>query len=87
MARINLYTISADGKAMTCHCCGFTTISARHVAERWCGHCVVYLTDIDKATKMAASLGIVRESTSDRLAFLRRLLGRLREVGRPNHSR
>lgn len=87
MARINLYTISADGKAMTCHCCGFTTISARHVAERWCGHCVVYLTDIARATDMARAAGIVRESTSDRLAFLRRLLGKLRVVGRPSHLR
>lgn len=86
MARIHIFTIGADGKSMTCHLCGFTTISATHVAELWCGQCCLYLTDVTDATNMARDLGVVSAQLSDRLAFLRRLVGKLRGVGRPTTS-
>jgi hypothetical protein len=85
-ARIHIFTLGADGKSMTCHLCGFTTISPVHVAELWCGHCCLYLTDVADATTMACDLGVVTDEPSDRLAFLRRLVGKLRGVGRPTTS-
>lgn len=86
-ATIHIFTIGPDGKSMTCHLCGYTTISADHVAELYCGQCDIYLTDVTDATDRAKELGVMSDEPSDHLAFLRRLVGRLRGVGIPNHSR
>jgi hypothetical protein len=33
------YTISPDGKAITCRRCGLTSHNRNDVANRYCGHC------------------------------------------------
>lgn len=39
------YTISDDGKAITCGACGVTSHNPHDVAERYCGHCHVFHDD------------------------------------------
>lgn len=85
--RIHLYTVAPNGKSFTCHLCGWTHFSPRDVAELHCGHCRVFLRDVERTADRARRIGVVCDQPSDRLAFLRRLLGRLREVGSPTHSR
>jgi len=83
MIRVKCYTVSGDGKRLTCHLCGFTSLSPRDIAARWCGHCRVFLQDIDDATSLAIRLGVIRTAPLDLSNFLRRVKTRLCGIGRP----
>jgi hypothetical protein len=87
MTRIRLYTIAANGKSFVCHLCGWTHFSPGDVAELYCDKCRVFLPDVEQAADRARKSGVVRDDTSDRLAFLRRLVGKLRGLGIPTHLR
>jgi ribosomal protein L37E len=40
------YTISPDGKAITCHRCGLTSHNLHDVRHRYCGRCNIYHDDV-----------------------------------------
>jgi len=46
---MSVFTISADGKSMTCHTCGKTSHNANDVAQRFCGRCKIFLDPPDAA--------------------------------------
>jgi hypothetical protein len=86
MTRIHLYTVALNGKSFTCHLCGWTHFSPRHVAELYCDKCQVYLDDVKLADQMARDLGILRDAPTDRVAFFRRVVSKLCGIGRPTHT-
>jgi Zn finger protein HypA/HybF involved in hydrogenase expression len=42
------YTISADGRSITCHHCGMTSYNRNDIAQRYCGHCHLFHDDHTK---------------------------------------
>ncbi|MEA3211296.1 MAG: hypothetical protein QOE70_4353 [Chthoniobacter sp.] len=55
----NAYTISADGRSITCHACGRTSHNSNDVREKYCGHCHRFLSDpdLDLEARFLAALG------------------------------
>ncbi len=43
---IQTFTISADGKSITCHRCKKTSYNLNDVEKKYCGHCLVFHDDI-----------------------------------------
>jgi hypothetical protein len=82
VTRIHLYTVAPNGNAMTCHLCGYTHFHPADIEQRYCGHCRIFLTDVDDATQRAIKLGVLQDEPATRLAFLRRIVCRLRGIGR-----
>lgn len=41
------YTISGDGKSITCNRCGRTSYNLNDVKHKYCGHCHVFHEDQD----------------------------------------
>ena len=41
------YTISEDGKSITCHACNMTSYSPEDVKHKFCGNCRVFLEDLE----------------------------------------
>jgi predicted RNA-binding Zn-ribbon protein involved in translation (DUF1610 family) len=46
---LSLFTISADGKSITCLTCRLTSYNMNDVAQRYCGNCKVFLDPFEKA--------------------------------------
>ena len=44
---MSVFTISADGKSITCHTCGHTSYNLNDVAQRYCGACKLFLDPPD----------------------------------------
>jgi LSD1 subclass zinc finger protein len=42
------YTISSNGKTITCHECGLTSANSNDVAQRYCGHCHLFHEDLNE---------------------------------------
>jgi len=43
------YTLSPDGKSITCLTCRLTSYNLNDVAQRYCGNCKVFLDPVDEA--------------------------------------
>jgi predicted RNA-binding Zn-ribbon protein involved in translation (DUF1610 family) len=44
---MSVFTISADGKSITCHTCGLTCHNLNDIAQRYCGRCHPFLDPPD----------------------------------------
>lgn len=71
------FTISADGRAITCHRCGLTSHHPMDVNQRYCGNCKLFHTDA-----AAANTNLLLEN-----AELRRRLDAARHAGDMAHAR
>jgi len=65
------YTISPDGKAITCHKCGLTSHNLNDVANRYCDKCRVFHDDMKVLDVIADTVLAYRPKTKKRKPELR----------------
>lgn len=78
--RARSYTLSEDGKRLTCHLCGFTSYHPTDVKYRYCGNCDVYLDTLEMSVDLSIELGIVKSGPLDWLGLLRQGVDTLRAL-------
>jgi hypothetical protein len=70
------YTISADGKAITCHRCGMVSYHPMDVATRYCGNCHVFHAalqahDVSSADSLLAEVARLQADNAALIAEIR----------------
>jgi uncharacterized protein (UPF0179 family) len=64
------YTISADGKSITCNLCGKTSYNLTDVREKFCARCKVFHDDLEAIERLRVK---IRELINPRVEDATRL--------------